>query len=203
MFRFFSTLFCTVLLLSGCSSTQLLQSYRAPDVNGKVSVVLIIGVTDSQAARRLFETEMAKQLSMAEKKAIPSIIVLKENKKYSKDEIIAIAHENNVDAVIVTKVLEIKEETEHRTEIQSDAGQFYTGSRRQSNWYNNYAGSYTTVSRRTDKYTIANLETSLYLLDKEELLWTALTKTVILENANDIKHLSATLVNQMKKDKAL
>lgn len=191
-----------VLLLAACSSTSLTQTWKDPQA-GKSRNFLILGVTKDPGARQLFEGALTEQLVAAGVQAIPSFTLFpNKDEALSKEQIVAAAHENQVDSVIVAYVLDVRQEKETVTTLQSDAGSYrsgyYSGSR---NWYNSYASGYTKISTYQNDYTIANVETSLYRLKDEKLLWSSVSETVTL-NAGiaDIKGLAKSIVQTLKKE---
>lgn len=193
----------TVLFgITACSSTTLHQTWKDPQESSKASNILILATAKNQASRQLFEAELAKQLSAREVKAIPSFTVIPQDEIISKELIIRTAQKNQVDSVIVLTVLDTRQEKQTVTTIQSDAGRYRSGYyNRDRDWYNNYSGGYTTVHSYQNDYTIANVETSLYRLDGERMIWTALSETITLNaGVQDIRMLATEIAKQLKKD---
>ncbi|HKJ03986.1 MAG TPA: hypothetical protein VJ974_00205 [Geopsychrobacteraceae bacterium] len=202
--RFCSFILCLAissLLMSACAGTKLQNVWKEDSYTEKVSSVLILGVTKNGAVRQLFEAELSRQLRSKGITAMPSFSLFNADELNDKEAILERAHENNVDSVIVSKVLDVKTYRERVMDITRYDGGYYRPYGYSGGWYGDYYAGNTTVRSYDVEYYVSHVETSLYLLDGEKLVWTALTETESGEDvAKGVTTLVEVLVEQLEKD---
>lgn len=195
-----------LMSLWACATTTLNNVWMDESYTGKVKSVLVLGATQNQAARQMFESELSRQLTAKGVKAIPSFPLFSGDDLLDKKIIVDTAHEKQVDSVIVTKVLDSKEYTERVTDINSSYGGAYSGRYRpyggRGGWYGDYSSSYTTARSYDYQYVISNTETALYQLDGERMIWSVLTETEAdaTDMAGSISEMAKIVVEQLVKD---
>ena len=189
------------LLLSACAGTTLKNVWKDDAYTGKVSSVLILGVTKNRAVRQMFEAELARHLQSKGLRAMPSFSLFNSDELNEKKVILEKAHENNVDSVIVAKVLDVKTYRERVTDINRYAGGYYRPYGYRGGWYSDYYAGNATVRSYDIEYYVSYVETGLYLLDGEKLVWTALTETESDSDiAESVTKLVEVLVAQLEQD---
>lgn len=165
-----------ILFLSGCSSVEVLSSWKADDVSAtKNNNFIVIARTANNQARVAFENEIVKQLSEKGMKATASYTKfpkINPDQKVSEEkteEMITTIENEGFNAIVLTVVKELENVTQTNQEGGSYAGyypRYYRGfggyyrNPMSYSTYGNYnATSYTTTSKN---YV---LETVIYDLD--------------------------------------
>ncbi len=173
------------LLLSGCSSVKVLNSWKADDANTiKDNNFIVIARTANTQARIAFENEIVKQLTEKGMKATASFKKfpkLNPNQKLSedrRDEIITTLKDQGFNAVVLTVVKDVEDLTKTTQE-----GGYYAGSNYDGyypvyyggfyNYYHNPMSYSSTGNYVEATYTTATshnyvLETVVYNLDETD-----------------------------------
>jgi len=99
------------ILLFGCSSTRLVNSWKNPDTpNFKTDKILVVGIAQNINARSLFEEKLRSQLFLRDINAIKSLKIFEPDftlsQKSEKDikEEVKMIKDQGFDAVLVTAV---------------------------------------------------------------------------------------------------
>lgn len=156
-------------LLVSCSSTRVVTQWRDPGTTQlRFSKVLALCITKEQSLRRAAEGELCKQISSVECKpaylAIPDSMVDKDKM----DEAKALVTRSGFDGAVVVRVVDTREKV---TYVPPSYGPTFWG-------YYGYARpmAYDPGYYRTDQ--ILRLETSIYSITQDQLLWVGTTETV-------------------------
>ena len=184
-------LMLVVLLVAACSSTTMSGSWSDPAFTKKVKNVYIIGISKDETRRRIFEDTFGRQLASQGIKTFSSYKDLPNNQEADREAIIQRMTAEGCDSVILTKLIDTRKETVTSPGRVSgySSGPYY-GGRRGGGYggggrYNNW-GSY--YSRRTDiiyeppsstEFVIATIESVMYDLESEEMIWSGQLETVI------------------------
>ena len=186
-----------VLLLTGCSSTRINDSWVNKDyVDYQPKKVLIVGLTDNVIARRLFEEQLKTELSKRGVDAIESYTVfkptftsLKQTEEDIQKEVERIS-KDDFDAILISAVKGIDEKTS------------YSGDSYMRNYYWRRFGPYYylfqdvyLVEGYYNKYKIYHVEASLYNLKEnndKSLVWVTSYDIV------DPKKINTTVSNYVK-----
>lgn len=185
MSRLFSPVIIIFLLVTSCAKTTLLSTWRDDSYSGNINRVLIIGGSEKPGMRRIFEQEFANQLKSHGIYALPSNHIIPSDKMLDKEAVLSKIKDLNIDAVLVTRLVEKK-----------TVGTHY------ADWYDPYTKSY----GRTFVDNIVNLETNLYDTRTDRLIWSALSETMIMEEDSIYKKLKSfikIMVNNLSKQKLI
>jgi len=185
------------ILLSGCSAAKMTSSWTQEGYTEKSSKILVIGVTQKQSGRQMFEAAIASKLAA---RGVSSVASYKyfPNEDLTREGIIAFAKENNIDSVMVTKVIDRQTMNQRVSHVTGGPSRYYPYSRRYNGWYGDYHYSRAQVVSYDTQYSWANLETNLYLLDGEDMVWSALTEVEDSNNlSKEINDLGDKLIKQM------
>lgn len=160
-----------VVFLVSCAATQVVNVWMDDGFKGrKISKTLVIGVTPKEETRKLFEDTFSRKLKERNVDAVSSYTVLPQGSMADKETIVAKVKQLGADSVLVTKLVDRKTV---RTYVPGQtyvapAGPYY-------NYYGYYRTSY--AYAHTPGYTIdddvALVETNLYDVSSEKLIWTA------------------------------
>ncbi len=165
-----------LIVFIGCSSTKFVVSWKNPEITSfNPSKVLVMGITDNLAARKIFEQDFKKALSLRNINSVESITVLNNNFTNSKqseediDEMIKKIANEGFDAVIITAIKGVEKQKSYYDNypkvgysLSKFGGYYY--------WYQDiyYTPKY------YETYNVYHLETSIYNLNSSEnksLVW--------------------------------
>ncbi len=156
------------LLLASCGGTRLTKTWRNPAYHGKMLAnILVIGVSEQKPLRRSFENKFVNRLKAAGVNAHASHAVLAIDGKLQKDAVLAAVQKLGVDAVLITHLVDVQEsEVYHPAQVHG--------------FYDYYGRIYHYAHRPgyTTTHVKVALETSLYDVKTNDLVWSADSKTV-------------------------
>jgi hypothetical protein len=169
--KWFVYLFSFVFLIISCAGTELTHKQVNEAYKGKpVSNILVIGITGNEDSRRSFERKFVAQLKSAGVEAVSSedAIPMPPDLKLTKKMILNAVNQFKNDAVIITHLIDKKEK-----EVVTRGGQAYTG------YYGFYHSgfSYSHDPSYSSTSKTVRLETNLYDVKTEKLIWSGQSKT--------------------------
>lgn len=169
-----------LLLAVSCAGTKFTQTTVNKDVVEKpYSDLLIIGIAHKDKQRRLFEQQFVSQLRAAGVEAVASgdAIAIPADMELEKDTILKAVRKFGSDGVIIT----------HVVAFDTDESVVRSGGST-SDYFNYYGTRYNAFhtagySRTTSK---VRLQTRLYDVKTEKLVWSGRSKTWNLDTATEI-----------------
>ena len=178
----------SLLLMTSCATTKLYSVWRDESYSGKIKKVFIIGASPKPDIRRLFERKFVNQLKSRGVDAVASNQVLPSDKMLDKETIISKIKGLDIDTVLITRV------TEKKTIVAAFGG-----------WYDSYSEGFGGgFSGATFEDELVSLETNLYEVRTEKLIWSASSETVFMEERSilrTIKSLVKVMATQLSKEK--
>ncbi len=192
---------CVGILLNACASTKLTEVWVDEARKDKpVSDVLIIGVTEEEGVRRSFEAKFVKAFQAEGAEAVSSANVIKidGNRKLEKDEILKAVYKYDNDSVLITTLVSVDSKQEYRPPRVMYGG--YGGP---WGFYDHYGYSYGYVS--DPGYSVTNtsyrLDTNLYDVKTEKVLWSGVSQTMNPKSDNKlIDDVIKIVMNALKKN---
>ena len=200
-----------LLFISACSNTKLSQTWSDPDFSKSYNDIMIVGITESEQLRRAYETYFADHLrerdieSLASYKLIDhkSEMKLSGMDKNSFRTIVESAIKgSDIDAVLITHMVSIEDEEIYRPSLEYQPAygpDYYT-----TGYYGNvygYHGYVTTYVQQPGYFTHEQtyvLETSLFDVKTEELVWTTRSRTFSPESMDEaIKELTGLIIGDL------
>lgn len=191
-----------IFILSSCANTKITSSWMDQSKAGtSFNDILVIGIAEMEHNRRLFEEEFTSQLTAAGIESEVSYKILPEGTQINRDTVAAAIEGKNIDAVIVTHVVGVDKETVYHQPTTtyrpsygyySDLYSYYP----HVNTYVHQPGYYQT-------YDVARLETNLYEVKSESLVWSAQSRSFAPESAKEVIDDLIKLVIQDLKEKGL
>jgi len=154
-------------VLTSCLITTLDTAWKSPQYQGgKLDKILVIGVAKNQTIRRVFEDDFVAKLESYGADAIPSYRIFPTEEMLDKNAVEAKIQTLNIDAVLVTRLVDRKKETEYRVSS--------------NNWYGWYSRSYSNANTSISykEHEVLKIETEVYDTNTEEMIWSALSDTV-------------------------
>jgi len=165
--------FSFIFMIISCAGTELTHKQVNETYKGKpVSDILVIAITGNEDARRSFERKFVAQLKSAGVEAISSeeAIPMPADLELKKEMILSAVNQFRNDAVIITHLID---------EEEKEA--FTRGDEAHRGYYGFYHSRYSYSYARDPGYSSTSinlkLETNLYDVKTEKLIWSGQSKT--------------------------
>jgi hypothetical protein len=189
--------------LSACASsnTTFVSSWKSPDtppIDVRGAKVAAVVMMRDQASRRTAEDALARELTARGATGIAMYTLLPD---VAPDEATARAalEQAGVQGVVVMRPLAVEKETELAT-VTLSGGQ-YGGLWGRGYWGRGWGTAYVTPGATN---TIVSVETLVYSLKQNKLLWSGRSKTTNPENVDNlVKEVSAATAREMKKQRLI
>ena len=187
----------SLLALLSCSTTSTLitSTWKAPDYSGKIKKVLIIGVSDTQDRRIMYENYFAESLKKHGIETVQSYPLFSSLTGVpDKETIASAAKKSGADTVLLTQLVDSKiVETYASQEVYpayDDLDEYYANS------FDYFA---------TPGYELTNrevvMQTNLYRAENQKLFYTVISDTTTTgTDFNVIKSFINAIVNRMQKE---
>jgi len=198
--KWFGYLFSFVFLIISCAGTELTHTQVNEAYKGKpVSDILVIAITGNEDSRRSYERQFVTQLKSAGVEAISSeeAIPMPADLEMKKETILNAVKQFENDAVIITHLID-KEEKEA----------FTRGSQAHGGYYGFYHSRYTYSYARDPGYSSTSktlrLETNLYDVKTEKLIWSGQSKTLSKDSKYQIMNdVIKVVINDLQNNKLI
>ncbi len=196
--KWFGYLFSFVFLIISCAGTELTHTQVNEAYKGKpVSDILVIAITGNEDSRRSYEQKFVAQLESIGVEAISSedAIPMPPDLEMKKETIVNAANQFENDAVIITHLIDKKEK-----EIYTRGGGAHRG------YYGFYLSrySYAYDPGYSSTRTTLRLETNLYDVKTEELIWSGQSKTWSKDSKDRIiNDVIKVVINDLQKNKLI
>ena len=189
-------------MAGGCASKAIISqwsnpAYRSAGVPFKR--IIVIGATDQTSIRRNFEDNFTAALKAAGVDAVPSYLYVPENGKVAERRLKEAVLKAGADGVIITRLLRV----EQRTEVSPGYYDPYPAYGLYG-WYSSawYGGFYTPP--RVYSYPVYFSETTLYDVEKDDVVWTGTIRTIDPENLNKaIENYVKAVIEALKENNLL
>jgi hypothetical protein len=168
----------SLLLMTFCARTTMDYVWKDPSYQGgKFKKVLVIGVAKNQANRILFENKFVAELKNYGTDAISSYTIIPTAEKLDKVTVESKTKTLEVDAVLVTKLMNIEQKKTYSRVVNPSQ----TQPRLQRGGYVDYSTDYEAAKDRGSyyKYEVVSLETKIYDTQTDKLIWSGWTDTVL------------------------
>ncbi len=166
------------VLMTGCATTKITSAWKEPSYQAKPQKVMIIGIVKELVNRRILEEEFARQLKARGNEAMASYTVIPDEKETDDKLIAAQMKEQGADAVLITRLA--KKETVY---TYAPGCRYYPPSY-YGTWHDYYVygcqDMYSPGYMAEDQY--AFMETNLYDAGKDNLVWSASSKTEVMNS---------------------
>ena len=170
-------------LITSCSSTQITSSWREPDkavVVGKLNKVLVVALFKDETSRHRAEDQMAGYLKG---KGIASYNYLNASFNKANEELLRTKIKaDGFDGAITMRLVDVEKETTYTPGNMSFYPQYY---RNFSGYYHRSWSNYSSPGyySTTKIYTI---ETNVYSIKEDKIIWSGLTKTTKADGVKKI-----------------
>ena len=194
----------SLAMLTSCGpTTQLTSSWSDPAfANRGYKKVVVVGASPVTTVRRMFEDTFVAELKSRGVEGISSYAVIGENQPIDRDVASARLKEAGVDGVIVTRLIDKESVETYYPPTYSSVGApgaYYGG------WYSYYSVGYTYQSSPgyVAEDHIYKIETNLYDVGTDKLIWSGLTETTLSSGydtpESEIQPLVSLLIAEMEK----
>ena len=163
-----NTVVLCAVFVTGCASRPIAE-WQASDYAGPIDNVLIIGASPTETTRRLFEDTFVRELEAAKVRAISSAALMPAHLTITRSTVEAAIEGEDVDAVLVTRLLGVEEQEQYRPPT------YYPHYRR---YYGYYSHALTYEPGYYEKYKIVKLETNVYDTTTRELVWSMQSQSI-------------------------
>jgi len=207
--------FCVALLalsaLVACNKTtaNITQSYRNPGFEETVfKKLFVIGVAQDHDARQAFENAFTSAIADQGGTSLASWTVLPNTEQLTKEDFLAAIDNGGFDGVLITRLLSIDHENTDYTApstYNNPRTRYYTG----GGWGYGFYGFYGTTFAQVhepgyfETSTTVRLETNLYSVATDGLVWTGQSETIDPESIEDARGAITAAVAQKLKEERL
>ncbi|MBR9846060.1 MAG: hypothetical protein GYB35_08125 [Algicola sp.] len=161
-----------VILISSCSSSQLSESWKNPDIDiYEPYKVLVVGLTSDTVARQQFENKLKNELELRDSEAILSVNILKADKmtEADLDALESQLLQDGYDTILLTKVIGIEDKVSN-AKVKQD---FWDTHKEFKDDYLKHQDIYNNPDYY-NKYKVYKAETSMYCIcptKDRQLIW--------------------------------
>ncbi|WP_222846699.1 hypothetical protein [Chitinolyticbacter meiyuanensis] len=194
-FRMLSML-AAMLLLAGCASTRVTNHWRDPQFAGPPPQrVLVVGISESESGRRVFEDSFVNTLLAAGTPARASYPQLPQTGAIPKAQLVEAIRASQSQAVLVTRLLK----TERQVDVIPGAPMPVMGG-----FYGWYGSAWATMPPTITQYDVVTLETTLWDVKAEKAIWSGQSEGFApTDIAKFSTGLAQQLIKQMQQDGVL
>ena len=168
---------CTLLLLSGCQTTEVLNTWSDEPQTQKFSKVLVIAVFKERVYRDLLEQKLVAALQAdgidaeAASNLFPDADVMDEAMTDTAMK------QAGADSVMVIRLVDTRQEVVYTPGTTYVPGGY--GGRYSMGYYGYYGGGYSAISTPgyTTEYNISTAETTVFSAASNKRVWSTLTET--------------------------
>ncbi len=179
MNKFLWLLCAATLMLVACAKndTEVVSVWKDQTKTGKINKVFVLAVVQEPSYRRLVEYGIADSLNATHLRAIPTLDTFPNIDDIDKTVAAKMIKEFGIDSILLIRLVDRKVETTYVSGTSYYDGLY--GNRYAGGWYNYYGGGYNRFM--TPGYTIENyistVETAIFDIATDKVLWTTLTTT--------------------------
>jgi len=186
--------------LTGCATTEISSTWKDPAYHGHPNRIMVIGMTKQITNRRVFEDEFVRLIKSRGTDAVASYTVLPGKLDTDHAAITAAMKRQGTDAVLITRLLEIRTESTYVPGTVDPLPMRYAG------WSSRYRFGYDMIYSpgymAEEQYAV--VETSLYDTTDDRLLWSAKSRTELKgADHQQIKSIVKALVTSMTEEQIL
>lgn len=187
------------LLMASCANTTLTQSWKETELKQSYKHPMIIGISDSQQTRRIYENYIVAQLKKKKVVATPSHTLINSKQIINRDTVVSAIQGTDIDSVLLTYLVSADSELKyHDSPLNVSGG--YSGSA-DSNMMSSTL--ITNRGRYSDEETIV-LKNDFYDAQSQDIVWSAQTQTVAADSIDEIiVDVSKLLVTELFDDEIL
>ncbi len=167
------------MLVASCANSKITTRWADPEYKKTYQHPLIIGVSDSQQTRRIYENYFVSVLKQHGIHSTPSYELINSKQKMNREMVVAAIKNTDIDAVIVSYLIASDVEVSYRASPLSTS---YS-----DNVENNQISATMISTRgRTSSTEIITLKNDVYDVALDTLVWSVQTRTVAPESIDEV-----------------
>lgn len=184
-------------LVTSCANTSVKDSWMEEGHTKSYKHPMIIGISDSQQTRRIYENYMVTELKKKNINAIASYTLISSKQKIDRDSVNDAIKGTDIDSVLVSYLVSADTEVIHR---DSPLNTGYS-----SNVENSMVSeTLISVRGRSSDGEVVTLKNDLYDVQTESLVWSVQTKSVAPESIDQvITEVTTLLIKKLFDDELL
>lgn len=201
-------LLCSLGACKTATTTSFSQSYRNPGYENTVfGNVMVVGVAPNLENRRAFEDALTSAITHEGGTARASYELLPHEEKLTEDQLHSAIQADGFDAVLITRLLSVDKSTEYTPpkKYNNPQTRYYPAAPGWGYGYGGYYGFYGTTYAEVhepgyfETSTTLKLETNLYSVATNELVWTGQSETIDPDSIEDARaSVTATVAKKLK-----
>jgi hypothetical protein len=188
-------------LLTGCSQTKVTSAWVDPEYKGDgINNVFVVGVSKDGGLRRLFEDEFVTLFKQRGVKATSSYRLVPDEKLRDEENLDRTVRESGSDTILMTRLIDVRKDTQYIPPdyVYAPPSHYYGG------WHGYYNRAYMVSPGYTVEYETAVLETNLYDLKTDKLIWSARSDAPTDgKMGKHIKDFARSIINQLAEAKLI
>ncbi len=189
-------------LFVGCTKTHVTGSWKKSDYTGQpFTSIMVIGLTEDSTNRLFWENKMADKLrGSGVKTVVISLSTPINNIKIDKNKLLDYVKKQGIEAVLVTRLIDTKKEEVYRQPSTNPGTGYYR------NFHNYFGHAHSQLSSQgyMTTQTVILLETNLYQVKNQELVWSMSSDTVQSNSIQKLmKSVSKKVLTTLKKDQLI
>jgi len=182
------------LMITSCSNTKVIQDWVEEGHDKTYQHPLIIGISDSQQTRQIYEKHFVSELAKYNVTATPSYTLISSKQKMNRETVMKAIEGTEIDSVIVTYLVSSETEVLYH---ESPLSQGYSGDPDSTK----VSATLVSTRGRTSSAEIITLKNDLYDVETKTLRWTAQTRTVAPESIDEVvTDVTSLLVDRLLSD---
>lgn len=205
-FRFIVLMFVGITM-AACSGPVMTGSWTSSDFKGPIKRVYIVGITKNEMHRRVFEDSFSNQLFSMGVSTQASYRDFMTIEEVNKEALAKKMADNGCDSVLLTRLIGQRKETvvTSASAYGFSPGPYYGGYGRYArpghynSWGNYFGQPYNVIYEpaTTTELVILTVESVMYDLQTEQLIWSGQLETVVEE---DLDKMMQAYVKAASKD---
>ena len=191
--KYYIVLALTVFIAS-CANTKVTESWIDTERNKTYSHLMIIGISDSQQTRQIYEKHFVSELKKVGVTATASYTLINSKQKMNRETVIKAIQGTDIDSVIVSYLVSSEVEVKHH---ESPLNQGYSGDIEG----NRLSATLVATRGRTSSAEIITLKNDLYDVKTKSLVWTIQTRSVAPESIDEVvTDVTELMISQLLSD---
>ena len=195
-----------MLMLTACAGPTMMGDWVNPNFTGqRFQKILVMGVSKDGNVRRIFEDQFVAELNARDVDAITSYRHMRDEGPLGEEQVRKIMRSTGATGVIVTRVARVDREsvvTPGSTRVNTVGPHpGPRGGHRHDGFYGLYRSAWTThVPPTVREFDVFTLETNLWSVEGDELVWSSTTESLAPSNVfREIEDLIGLVIEALVK----
>jgi len=186
-----------VVLLASCANTKIIENWVEDEATKTYSHLLIIGISDSQQTRQIYEKHFVAELSKLNIKATASFKLISSKQKMTRETVSKAIEGTQIDAVLVSYLVSSETLVRHH---ESPLSMGYSGDVESKQ----ISDTLVSARGRNSNAEIITLKNDIYDAKTKSLIWSVQTRTVAPDSIDEVvTDVTSLLINQMLADNVI